>query len=210
MQIKRWIWVGFIAILFVVSLGIGFVISNYIAGKSGSSLSISNTLTERAFAAPFQLIDHNGEPITEKAFTGNHISAVFFGFTYCPDICPTTLNDLSLLREELAANANKLHIFFITLDPARDTVAVLKDYIPYFGPGITGITGSEKPLYDLARKWGIYWEKADITDSGYNINHTATTFLLDQKGQFKGTIDSHESSDVALLKIQRLVKKITP
>ena len=83
-------------------------------------------------------------------------------------------------------------------------MAVLKDYIPYFGQGITGITGVPEAVHELARSWGIFWQKNNVTDQGYNIDHTATVFLLDSKGRFKGTIDFHESREVAFKKLERL------
>ena len=108
------------------------------------------------------------------------------------------------MRDQLKAVGKSFNIFFITIDPARDTVAALGEFIPYFGEGITGITGEAEAVYALARAWGIFWEKNNITDTGYNIDHTATVFLLDDKGYFKGTIDYHESREIALKKLERL------
>ena len=186
------------AIFSLVLIGV-FSLSEYMARQ----LYPQKTSTAMQLGNPFNLVSHTGEAINEQAFQGMP-SAVFFGFTHCPEVCPTTLNDLTLLRDQLQAVGGEFNIFFITLDPERDTVAVLKDYIPYFGQGITGITGFPEAVHELARSWGIFWQKNNVTDQGYNIDHTATVFLLDSKGRFKGTIDFHESREVAFKKLERL------
>jgi protein SCO1/2 len=191
--------IAMIAAVFTLVLVGAFSLSEYIARQ----LYPQKTAMVMQLGSPFNLVSHTGEAITEQAFQGT-ASAVFFGFTHCPEVCPTTLNDLTLLRDQLQTAGGDFNIFFITVDPARDTVAVLKDYIPYFGTGITGITGVPEAVHELARSWGIFWQKNNITDQGYNIDHTATVFLLDSQGRFKGTIDFHESREVAYKKLERL------
>ena len=153
----------------------------------------------------FSLINHQGAPVTESVFQG-HPSALFFGFTHCPEVCPTTLNDLALAKQELGPN-DKLKVYFITLDPLRDTSDVLAEYIPYFGPDFMGITGSEADIQALSKSWGIYSQRSELSDGGYNIDHTATVFLLDSKGQFAGTIAYGEAQDIAVKKLENLSKK---
>lgn len=191
--------IAVIAVAFSLVLIGAFSLSEYLARQ----LYPQKTATQMQIGSPFNLVSHTGENITQQVFQGTP-SAVFFGFTHCPEVCPTTLNDLTLLRDRLQAAGGDFNIFFITVDPERDTVAVLKDYIPYFGQGITGITGVPEAVYELARSWGIFWEKNNVTDQGYNIDHTATVFLLDSTGRFKGTIDFHESREVAFKKLERL------
>ena len=125
------------------------------------------TESDFSLGAPFSLIDHNGRVITEKAFLGSP-SLLFFGFTYCPEICPTTLVDLNRLTEELGF---EIPIYFVTLDPERDTPQQLADYLPYFGNRIIGITGNTDAILALAKSWGIYRKKIS-TSSGYTIDHT--------------------------------------
>ena len=155
--------------------------------------------------AKFSLINHQGAPVTESVFQG-HPSALFFGFTHCPEVCPTTLNDLALAKQELGPN-DKLKVYFITLDPLRDASDVLAEYIPYFGPDFMGITGSEADIQALSKSWGIYSQRSELSDGGYNIDHTATVFLLDSKGQFAGTIAYGEAQDIAVKKLENLSKK---
>jgi protein SCO1/2 len=190
-----------IAVVFCAVLLGAYSLSEYAARQIYPELNA----VPHQLGAPFKLVTHTGAPITEQAFTGQP-SAVFFGFTHCPEVCPTTLNDLTVLRDRLEGAENSFNIFFITVDPARDTPESLADFIPYFGSGITGITGQEEAVYALAKSWGIYWEKNNITEYGYNIDHTATVFLLDAQGRFKGTIDFHESREIAFQKLQRLIK----
>lgn len=190
-----------ISIIFLAVLIVAFTISEFSARRTMPEQSNIISL-----GSPFQLVTHEGKPITQAIFK-EKASAVFFGFTHCPEICPTTLNDLSILRERLGPDADRLNIIFITVDPARDTVEALSDYIPFFGPGIIGITGPEEQVYALAKSWGIYWKKSEINDFGYNIDHTASVFMLNDKGEFKGTIDSQESREIAFLKLQKLVRR---
>lgn len=191
--------IAIIAAIFSLVLIGAFSLSEYMARQ----LYPQKTSAPMQLGSTFNLVSHTGEAINEQAFQGTP-SAVFFGFTHCPEVCPTTLNDLTLLRDQLQVAGGDFNIFFITVDPERDTVAVLKEYIPYFGQGITGITGVPEAVHELARSWGIFWQKNNITDQGYNIDHTATVFLLDSKGRFKGTIDFHESREVAFKKLERL------
>ena len=155
--------------------------------------------TDFSLGAPFSLIDHNGRVITEKAFLGSP-SLLFFGFTYCPEICPTTLVDLSRLTEELGF---EIPIYFVTLDPERDTPQQLADYLPYFGNRIIGITGNTDAILSLAKSWGIYRKKIS-TSSGYTIDHTATVFMLSDSGKFQGTIAWGENDRIVKQKLERL------
>ena len=186
------------SLVFGAVLIAAYGISEYWASKIYPQSQQPNNI-----GAPFSLVTHTGMAITQDAFKKSP-SVVFFGFTHCPEICPTTLNDLSHLHDRLAQEGGDFQIFFITLDPVRDTVELLGAYIPYFGPAITGITGPEDEVHALAKAWGIFWQKSNITDQGYSIDHTATVFMLDKQGQFKGTIDYHESQDIAYLKLKRL------
>ena len=192
-----------------VIISLVIVIAGWLIAEVTKSdlMPASPMVRQSGFSTPFTLISHEGAPITQEAFRDG-LSAVFFGFTHCPEICPSTLNDLALMRDALGARQDKMHIFFITLDPARDIVAVLADYIPYFGSNITGITGTEESIYALARAWGIYWRKTEEKDGHYSLDHTATVFLLDQNSQLIGTIAPQENHDIAIKKLKRLIDKL--
>ena len=184
--------------IFCVLGALGLTVSEFVANKFMPATTFD-------VGAKFSLINHQGAPVTESVFQG-HPSALFFGFTNCHEVCPTTLNDLALAKQELGPN-DKLKVYFITLDPLRDTSDVLAEYIPYFGPDFMGITGSEADIQALSKSWGIYSQRSELSDGGYNIDHTATVFLLDSKGQFAGTIAYGEAQDIAVKKLENLSKK---
>ncbi|PYE89340.1 SCO family protein [Phyllobacterium leguminum] len=154
--------------------------------------------------APFSLVDQDGKPITEKALVG-HPSVLFFGFTHCPDVCPTTLYELSGLLKKLGDEGKDLRAFFITVDPERDTPDIMKAYTGNFTDRITGITGDPAEIAKLIKGWKVYARKVPLEDGGYTMDHTASVFLLDRDGRFKGTIAYRENSDAALEKLKRLV-----
>ena len=187
---------------FVAVLGLAFAVSEYLARQW-----VPRTQTGFEIGAPFELTDHTGQMVTEDVFIGR-ASAVFFGFTNCPEICPTTLNDLANARQAMDGDGDKLQIIFITLDPERDTVNVLKDFIPYFGERITGITGSPEAVLQLAKDWGIFWERIQTSGGGYTLDHTATVFLLNRQGRMAGTIDIAEPPDVVEAKLKKLVARM--
>ena len=187
---------------FVCLLGLAYGVSDYLARQW-----VPRDQTGFEIGAPFTLTDHTGQPVSEEIFIGR-ASAVFFGFTHCPEICPTTLNDLATARDTLGTDKAELQIVFITLDPARDTVAVLNEFIPYFGAQITGITGDETDILALAKAWGIYWERSDTAEGSYTLDHTATVFLLNGQGRMTGTIDIAEPADVVEAKLRKLVARL--
>lgn len=173
-----------------------FVVSDQLAQKYIPEPGVS-------IGAPFSLVDHHGGLITEKVFQGGP-SLLFFGFTYCPEVCPTTLIDLIRLTEELDL---QVPIYFVTLDPERDTPEQLADYLPYFGKRIIGITGESDAVLSLAKSWGIYRKKIPTSSNDYTIDHTATVFMLSDTGKFAGTIAWQEAREVVKQKLLKLSRK---
>ena len=160
------------------------------------------TSGEAAYGTPFQLTDQNGAPVTEAVFKGRP-SAVFFGFTHCPDVCPTTLSELGAYREQLKSEGKHFQIVFVTVDPERDTADAVKTYVDAISSGIVGITGDPARLAAMLKGWGIYSKKVGEGED-YTMDHTATTFLLDSAGRFVGTIAYDENPKTALDKLERL------
>ena len=148
----------------------------------------------------FSLTDHEGNPVGPAALIGRP-SMVFFGFTYCPDICPTTLADISGWLDALGADADSMNTVFITVDPARDTAATMAEYVSYFHPTIRGWTGSETEIAKATAGFRVTYERVPTEGNGYTMNHTASVFLFDATGRFVSTIDYHEPRDVAVPKI---------
>ena len=153
---------------------------------------------------PFELIDSNGNEITEKAFIGSP-TALFFGFAHCPDVCPLTLHRISLLMEKLGKKQNKLNVYFITLDPERDTWKFLNEYLTTFNDGIVGITGESKKIKALAKSWGIHSKKVSSEGENYLIDHTGLIILLDKNGNFLNTIDYKDDFELSLKVIKSIL-----
>ena len=125
----------------------------------------------------FTLTDINNKPITEKSFQGP-ATALFFGFTHCPDVCPMTLNKLSIIFEKLEKENKSLKIFFISIDPERDTPEVMKDYLNSFEGKFTGITGEPEKIFKLSQSWGITSQKIFSENGEYTVNHSSPIILL--------------------------------
>jgi len=142
----------------------------------------------------FVLRDVNNEPITEKSFQGP-LTAIFFGFTNCPDICPMTLSYLDQVLEKLNNNENeRFKVYFISIDPEKDSPKIIKDYLDSFKNKIYGITGDPQKVFSLSKSWGVLREKIFTEDGGYLINHSSSILLLD-KGKYIDRISHHENLD---------------
>lgn len=156
-----------------------------------------------AYGAPFELVDQNGDEITQAAFRG-HPSAVFFGFTHCPEVCPTTLFELDGWLKKLGPEGKDIKAYFVTVDPERDTPQIMRQYVGNVSDRITGISGDPDKVRAMAKAFGIYFRKVEGEDGDYTMDHTASILLLDRKGDFAGTIAYGESRDAALAKLKRL------
>jgi protein SCO1/2 len=150
----------------------------------------------------FSLKDVNDEPITEKSFQGP-LTAVFFGFTNCPDVCPLTLANIDQVIERLNdAENKKLKVFFVSIDPQRDSPEIIKDYLGSFKNKIYGITGEPEEIFLLSKSWGVLSEKIFNEDGTYLINHSSSILLLDN-GKYIDRISHHENLD----NIFKIIKK---
>ena len=142
----------------------------------------------------FELKDVNNEPITEKSFQGP-LTAIFFGFTNCPDICPMTLSNLDQVLEKINDNDNKkFTVYFISIDPEKDSPEIIKRYLNLFKNKIYGITGDPQKIFSLSKSWGVLSEKIFTEDGGYLINHSSSVLLL-KKGKYIDRISHHENLD---------------
>ncbi len=153
---------------------------------------------------PFRLTSHEGKPFTDADLKGKPF-AVFFGFTHCPEVCPTTLYDLTQDLASLGSDADKLRVAFITVDPEQDKPELMKTYLSSFDPRIVGLTGTEEEIAAVAKAYKIYYRKVP-TDSGYTMDHSATIFLMDSKGDFYGTSNFQEAEETRRSKLKQLIK----
>jgi len=154
----------------------------------------------------YSLVDQRGNPVDQTMFKG-HPSALFFGFTHCPEVCPTTLAEMSGWFEALGDEGKDLQAYFVTVDPERDTPEIIGDYVSWVSDRITGVTGKPEEIDKIVKAWGVYAQKVPLDDGGYTMDHTASVFLLDRQGQFQGTIAYREDSATALDKLRNLLAK---
>jgi len=151
----------------------------------------------------FQLTDQNGLEVTQKDVLGKP-ALFFFGFTYCPDVCPTVLASMTAALSKIGPDADKLGVFFVSVDPDRDTPAVLKAYMSSFDPRIRALTGSHAQIAAIAKSLGVYFAKVDTGSGGYSVDHSALVIELDSSGKFFGTIAFDEAGAAIVDKMKRL------
>ncbi len=133
--------------------------------------------------ADFKLTDHNGTPRTLADFRGK-VVALFFGYVHCPDVCPTTMADFRQVMGELGRDADKVQVLFVTVDPERDNRELLAQYVPAFHPSFLGLYGDAQTTAQVADAFSVLYQKQPTT-SGYNVDHSAGTFLIDTEGRVR-------------------------
>lgn len=169
--------------------------------RPGSDLSARETLP--AIGGPFELIDHTGRTVTDADYHGRPM-AVFFGFTHCPEVCPTTLTQLASLTRQIGAEADRLQILLITVDPERDTPEQLALYLQSFDPKVVGLTGSQEQIDAALKAYKAYAKKIP-TDGDYTMDHSASVYLMKADGSFRTMIDYHEDDQSALAKLRMVL-----
>lgn len=153
--------------------------------KPGADLSINRQ--------SFSLVSHKGETVTAETFTGKP-SAFFFGYTHCPEVCPTTLMDMTDVAKELGDKADGAQMVFVTIDPARDTRDVLAQYMTSFAPQIMGVTGSAEEIDKLAKGLKVFYRQVGEGDA-YDFDHMAWIYLFDREGNFVRTASLHNPNE---------------
>ena len=153
------------------------------------------------FGGPFELTAQDGSRFSSSRLEGKPY-AIFFGFTQCPDICPTTLLDVTNHMKDLGPKADRMNVVFVSVDPERDTPEHMKTYMASFDPRIIALTGTPAEIAAIARSFRIIYEKVP-TSSGYTINHSASVMLLDSAGKFAGTMSFQEPPATQLEKLRR-------
>ena len=152
---------------------------------------------------PFTLTGSDGKPFSSSALSGKP-HAIFFGFTHCPDVCPTTLARLVKLRNDLGAGDDSFQILFVTVDPERDGPSEVGRYAELFDSPVTGLTGSPAQIEQVKKQFGIFSRKVPDQSGGYTVDHTAVVLLFDGNGRFTGTVAPEESDSAALAKLKRI------
>jgi protein SCO1/2 len=153
---------------------------------SAPKASFSNTdITGSDFGRDFELTDHTGQRRTLADYRGK-VVALFFGFTQCPDICPTTLSDLAQVKQQLGSDGDKLQVLFITVDPERDTQEILASFVPAFDPSFVALRGDKAEIDKVTKDFKVFAQKVAGKDGGaYTIDHTAATYVYDTQGRMR-------------------------
>ncbi|MFS2327567.1 SCO family protein [Brucella sp. H1_1004] len=184
------ILIGLLMVVIVAAASINHYIDKQAAGEP--------------FGGPLKLVTMNGDAFTEQDLRSTP-AAVFFGFTHCPEVCPTTLYELDGLMNDLGADRDKLKVYYITVDPRRDTTEIMRTYVSNVSKHIMGVSGTEANIEDAIKSYKIYAAKIPLQDGDYTMDHTASIFLLEKGGRFHDIIKYQEDHDVALQKMRDLI-----
>lgn len=157
-----------------------------------------------AIGGPFTLVDDNGAPVTEKTLAGKPY-AIYFGYTYCPEVCPTTLFDLTNWIKQLGPDADKLNYVFVTVDPERDTPKLMHAYLASFDKRIRGFTGTPAEIAKIAGEYRVYYKKIPSSDGSYAMDHSSIIYLMDASEKLDTVIPYQEKDTIALAKLKNLV-----
>jgi protein SCO1/2 len=182
---------------FLAGLVIFLGVFLYATGNLGSGSAGAS-----AIGGPFTLTDQNGKPITDNDMKGKPF-LVFFGYTHCPDVCPTSLFEISELMHALGKDADKTRAMFITVDPERDTPAVMKDYLSSFDPHLIGATGDRKQIDAAEKVYRVYAQKVPTGNGDYSMDHTALIYLMDKQGRFVAPFNLKRSPEAAAADLRK-------
>jgi protein SCO1 len=183
-------------------VAIAIAVFAYLAMPSSRDVAPqSQLISAETFGGPFTLVGSDGKPFSNAKLAGKP-HAIFFGFTHCPDVCPTTLARLVRLRQQ--AGSRPFEIVFVSVDPERDGPAEVGKYTELFNSPVIGLTGSPVQIAQVKKQFGIFSQKVPQPEGGYSVDHTATVLLFDREGRFTATIAPDEPDDAALAKLKRL------
>jgi protein SCO1/2 len=158
-----------------------------------------------SLARPFSLTDQHGRQVTEKTYFGKP-SAVFFGFTYCPEVCPTTLAALTRWMKALGPDADHLNVLYITVDPERDTPKQMALYLSSFDPRITGLSGTPAQIAQVASEYRVYYKKVPLEGGSYTMDHSTAVYLMDRKGELSDVVTYQQEDKKAIEQLRRLIE----
>ena len=162
---------------FGASLVIGLLVVLWAMG------GLRSVTAPAAIGGPFQLTDQSGQTVTDQSLKGRP-TLIFFGYTHCPDVCPTTLFEMSEVLKAMGADADRVNAYFISVDPERDSEAAMKDYLSSFDPRITGATGDDASIAAAIKAYRVYAKKVPLDGGGYTMDHTAIVYLMGKDGRF--------------------------
>jgi protein SCO1/2 len=158
---------------------------------------------------PFTLVDDTGVQVSEADLKGKS-TVMYFGYTFCPEVCPTTLTDLVQWMQMIGRDADRLNYVFVTVDPERDTPKVMHDYVSAFDPRIRGLTGTSEQIAKVTKEYGVYYKRIPTSDGGYVMDHSAVLYMMDPNVRFVGVIPYQEDTAKAVAKLKKLAAQSAP
>jgi protein SCO1/2 len=183
---------------FLCGLVLCFGVILFVTGRAPSPIGQAIA----SVGGPFHLEDQNGKTVSDAEMKGKPF-LVFFGFTHCPDICPTTLFDISQVMKALGPDADRTGALFITVDPERDTPTVLKDYLSNFDPHLRGLTGDQTAINTAIKEYRVYAKKVPLDNGDYTMDHTAMVYLMDKEGHFVAPFNTQRTPEAEAAELRR-------
>ena len=181
---------------FAASLAVGLLAMTWAMG------GLKNVAAPAAIGGPFQLTDQAGESVTDQNLKGSP-TLIFFGFTHCPDVCPTSLFEISEVLKAMGKDADRVNAYFISVDPERDSTAAMKDYLSSFDPHLAGLTGNADEVAKVISAYRVYAKKVPLKDGDYTMDHTALIYLMDRDGKFVAPFNLKRTPEQAAADLKR-------
>lgn len=181
---------------FAGSLAVGLLVMLWAMG------GLKTVTAPAAIGGPFQLVDQTGRAVSEQDLKGKP-TLIFFGFTHCPDVCPTSLFEISEVLRAMGSDADKVNAWFVSVDPERDTAATMKDYLSSFDPHLKGLTGDPADVAKVLSAYRVYARKVPLKDGDYTMDHTALVYLMDRDGKFVAPFNLKRTPEEAAKDLKR-------
>ena len=181
---------------FAASLAVGLLLMMWAMG------GLKSVVAPAAIGGPFQLTDQAGQSVTDQNLKGRP-TLIFFGFTHCPDVCPTSLFEISEVLRAMGKDADKVNAWFVSVDPERDTAAAMKDYLSSFDPHLKGLTGNPEAVAKVLSAYRVFSRKVPLKDGDYTMDHTALVYLMDRDGHFAAPFNLKRSPEDAAADLKR-------
>ncbi|CAN5192636.1 SCO family protein [soil metagenome] len=181
---------------FAASLAVGLLVVLWLVG------GLQKVASPAAIGGPFQLSDQNGQSVTDASLKGKP-TLIFFGFTHCPDVCPTSLFEMSEVLRAMGPDADRVNAWFVSVDPERDTQAAMKDYLSSFDPHLKGLTGDADATAKVISGFRVYAKKVPLKDGDYTMDHTALIYLMDKDGKFVAPFNLKRKPEEAATDLKR-------
>jgi protein SCO1/2 len=191
--------------ILMIAAGLAVVVFAFAAYELEANGPAPSAQSSNQMGGPFHLVDQTGRSVSDRDLLGKP-TVMFFGFTYCPDVCPTTLADMTAWLKALGPDADKLNVVYVTIDPERDTPARLKSYLTAFDPHIRGLTGTPQAIAQAAHDYNVYYQKVALQGGEYTMDHSTLIYLLDAQGHMAELVQYGTPNDQVVTSLKRLLK----